>query len=109
MSDGPHELFKAFVPPPKRETIASNDIEALAIKTIVVSLVALIAKEQELRGCLPAQAWINTLAEVVAEAVAGSEYKRSDGKPSEGIKKQVIENAMAILAGIKFPKVEGGS
>ena len=98
-----------FAPPPKREQLTIDAAEITALRVIVMSLVATVAKVQELEGGVQAQLWVNGLAEVAADAAASIETKDNYGQSVDGFKDRVLENVMSILSGIKFPKVEGGN
>jgi hypothetical protein len=109
MSRDIDDLLRSFMPPPRPEPLTINAAELTALRIIVVSLVAAVAKDQELKDGVQAQLWVNSIAEIAADAAAGGEYKSSDGRNIEGFKEKVLENVIGILRSINFPKVEGSN
>jgi hypothetical protein len=89
------------IPPPPRPPITSNPSELLALRFIVMSLVAIRADEYEKSGSGPAQSWINQLAVLCNEAITISPL---DGRDVERMRRETLEHVNHILGGIRFPR-----
>jgi hypothetical protein len=94
-----------YVPPYRPSFPASiNPADFIALRTIVMSMVCVMAGEFERDSGQSAQAFINNLAIACAEAISKADITTTDGRDMEGIRSIAIEQINDILGGIRFPR-----
>jgi hypothetical protein len=90
-----------FVPPPRRRPPQVDAAEFLALRTIVMSLVATIASLREASGSGTAQDWINHISACCQEALLAADV--GDGGDPERLRREAMEHINHILGGVGFP------
>ena len=95
-----------FVPPPPPPTLTIDAAEFVALRTIVMVLLSVVADRTEKAGGPQAQRWINNIAEVAAEAIKKSSVTDDSGRELDGLKGRAADYVNKILAGIKLPKID---
>jgi hypothetical protein len=98
-----------FVPPPPPQTLTVDPAEFIALRTIVMVMLSFLAERAEKEGGPQAQRWINSIAEVAAEAVKGASIQDDSGRELDGLKRRAADQVNSILAGIKFPKIDNAN
>jgi hypothetical protein len=81
-----------------------NPAEFIALRTIVMSLVATMAGRHEESGAGFAQDWINHIAACCQESILAANI--SGGNP-ERMKREAMEHVNHILGGVRFPIERG--
>lgn len=94
-------LVPPYRPPPP---ITVDAAEFMALRTIVMALVAELAGRHEASGRGTPQSWINYLAVCCQEAILDSKMTASDGRDLEGMRRRALEHVNHILGGVRFPK-----
>jgi hypothetical protein len=89
-----------FIPPPKSPTIEVSASELLALRAIVMGLVAVMADAYEKSGGGPAQTWINDFAVACADAITRGDIA---GEAAERMRREALEHIDNILGGVRFP------
>jgi hypothetical protein len=89
-----------LVPPKPRQPPRIDAAEFIALRTIVMSLVATIAGQHESSGRGTAQGWINHIAAGCQEALLAADIEASD---PERIRREAVEHVNHILGGVRFP------
>jgi hypothetical protein len=92
-------------PPMPPSTLTVDAAEFLALRTIVMAMVAHAADQAEKSGGPQAQRWINNMAEKAAEAIKAASVRDDNGRELEGLKLRAADQVTKILAGINFPKI----
>jgi hypothetical protein len=95
-----------LVPPKPRQPPRIDAAEFIALRTIVMSLVATIAGQHESSGRGTAQGWINHIAAGCQEALLAADFEASD---PERIRREAVEHVNHILGGVPFPGDRGNS
>jgi hypothetical protein len=99
------DFFKVRPPlPPKPPPPTINPAEFIALRTIVMSLVATMACHHEESGAGIAQDWINHIAACCQEAILAADI--SGGNP-ERMRREAMEHVNHILGGVCFPVERG--
>jgi hypothetical protein len=89
-------------PPPKR--IATVDLAQFsALRAIVMTMVTIMANEQERAGHGSAQSWINMLGSICSEAVLKSGMVEGD-MDIERFRQLTVEKINEFLGSIKYPR-----
>lgn len=102
------DFFKIRRPlplPPKPPTI--NAAEFIALRTIVMGLVATMASQYEESGAGIAQEWINHFSARCQEAILAGDISISDGSNPERMRREAMEHINHILGGVRFPIKRG--
>jgi hypothetical protein len=93
-----------IMPPPRpRPPPTINPAEFIALRIIVMSLVADTACHYEASGAGPAQNWINHIAVCCQEALLAADISVSDGHDLERMRREAMEHVNHILGGVRFP------
>jgi hypothetical protein len=95
------KIRRPLPPPPRPPTI--NAAEFIALRTIVMSLVATMASQYEESGAGIAQEWINHIAARCQEAILAADISISRGGDIERMRREAIEHVNHILGGVRFP------
>jgi hypothetical protein len=104
--------FPDFVPPPLPSPVPPPTIDAgefIALRTLVMMMLSIAAQDQEKKGGLQAQKWINGVAEIAADAIRNSSNTDDKGRELDRVKDKAVAHVTRILGGIKLPKIEGGN
>ncbi len=89
------------MPPPRpRPPQTINPAELIALRIIVMSLVADRASHYEASGAGPAQNWINHIAVCCQEVILTADISVSD---LEGMRREAMVHVNHILGGVRFP------
>ena len=91
-----------LVPPKPRQPIQVDAAEFIALRTIVMDLATTLAKQNEASGRGPAQDWINRLSASCQEAILSADIAASDGRDTEGLRREAVEHVNRILGRINF-------
>jgi hypothetical protein len=83
--------------------------EVIALRAIVMKLVANAANESEMAGGPPSQVWVNEFAESCANAISKMESPTAKKEKHDDLRPRVLKWLNIILGGIVFPKVKGGN
>jgi hypothetical protein len=92
-----------LVPPKPRQPLQVDAAEFIALRTIVMSLVATMASQHEALGGGTAQGWINRIAASCQEDILAASIIASDGRDLEGLRREAMEHVNHILGGVRFP------
>jgi hypothetical protein len=100
------DFFKVRPPPPRPPPPTINPAEFIALRTIVMSLVATMANQYEESGAGIAQEWINHIAAHCQEAILAADISINGGD-AERMRREAMEHVNHILGGIR-PAIERG-
>jgi hypothetical protein len=92
--------MSSIIPPPPRQPPRVDAAEFIALRTIVMSLVAIMADQHEASGLGTAQGWINHIAAGCQEWLLAADIEASD---PERIRREAVEHVNHILGGVRFP------
>ena len=99
------DFFKKIIPPPPRpQPPTINPAEFIALRTIVMSLVATTAAKYKESGAGSAQDWIDHIAACCQEAILVADIS---GGNSERMRREAVEHVNHILWGVSFPIERG--
>lgn len=87
----------------------NNSGERLALRTIVLALVAHMALDHERNGRGQAQAFVNSLAETCANSIDGAQSNSWSKERMDAVRERARENLNKLLGSIELPKVRGGN
>jgi hypothetical protein len=99
-----HNVSDFFTPPSRPPPPTINAAEFIALRTIVMKLVATMASQYEESGAGIAQDWINHVAACCQESILAADI--SGGNP-ERMRREAMEHVNHILGGIR-PPIERG-
>ena len=86
-------------PPPPRKPPQVDAAEFIALRAIVMGLVATIAGLREASGRGPTQDWINHLSACCQESLLAVDIEGGD---TERMRREAVEHVNHILGGIAF-------
>lgn len=87
----------------------NNSGERLALKTVVLALVAHMALDHEKNGRGQAQAFVNSLAETCAKSIDGAQNTSWSNDRMDAVRERARENLNKLLGSIELPKIRGGN